>query len=141
MPAVNHSAKLAATLTAWLGTLAGGRVYCGRAPQGSPLPRIVWHEIVTTRDHAHDSGTTADAGVEDTVVQFDCEARTPTECRALADVLASLADGGTYSGPAIIQGGFRETGGAVEALDYATGDGMAEAYSISTDYRFFWRDA
>ena len=146
MPTVNHSAKLAATLTALLAAspasaLVAARIYAAHAPQASALPRVVWHEIASMPSHCHDSATTSDPGLEETVIQIDIEGRTLTACRAVADAIAVSLDGGTYLGVAHILAGFRETSGSAQALDYSTGDGEAEAYRLSIDYRLLWRDA
>ena len=147
MPTVNHSAKLAAAImTALIGdtalsAIAGSRIYAGRAAQGSALPRIVWHGISTVSDHSHNSATTSDAGIDDSLVQFDCEARTMTGCHALTDALAAVLDGAAiHGGAADLQACFRESGGFSQPMDLDTGDGVTEAHRISTTYRFLWRD-
>lgn len=148
MPAVNHSANLMTSLVAALKahaplfSLTGSRIFGGRAAQGSPLPRIVFHEISTNGDHQHDSGTTADAGVDDTIIQFDCEARTLSGCREVADAIGGALNGATGTdGPAELQACFRESGGYAQPLDEDTGDGVTESHRLSVDYRILWRDA
>lgn len=152
MPAVNHSAKMATSLmvamkahgalTALIGAGAACRLYSGRAAQGSALPRVVWHEITSTPEHTHDSATTADPGMEDTIVQFDIEARHLSGCRAVADAISEALNGAKPGGAAAdLQAAFRESGGFAQPLDYQTGDGITEAHRLSVDYRIIWRDA
>lgn len=148
MPTVNHSAKLAVSLMAALGAhgaltaLVGTRIYGGRAAQGSPLPRVVWHEISSVPEHAHDSATTTDPGIEDTIIQFDVEARTLSGCRAVADAIGEALNGASPGGAAAnIQAAFREGGGFAQPLDHDSGDGEHEAHRLSVDYRILWRDA
>lgn len=147
MPAANHSAKLAETvMQALLGCapvtgLVGARIYSGRAAQGSALPRLIWHEIASTPEHCHDSASSGDAGIENTIMQFDIEARTLSGCRALADEISACLSGATVSGTALLQACFRESGGYAQPLDQLTGDGMTEAHRLSVDYRILWRDA
>lgn len=152
MPAVNHSANLAASIrnalrayapmTALVGFGASARIYGGMAQQGSALPRIIFHEIAGTTDHTHDSATTTDPGIEETVIQFDCEARTLSECRAVADVLAAVFNGASPGGsPASIEASFKESGGFAQPMTYDSGDGVAESHRWLVDYRFLWRDA
>ena len=148
MPTINHSAKLAVSLMATLGAhaaltdLVASRIYGGRAAQGSPLPRIVWHDISSVSDHTHDSATTSDPRIEDTIVQFDCEARTLSGCRAVADAIAEALNGASPGGAAAdIQAAFKESGGFSQPLDHDSGDGVHEAHRYSVDYRILWRDA
>lgn len=151
MPTVNHSSKLIssivaaikgnATVTALIGSGSSARVYGGRAAQNSALPRIILHEISTTDDYQHDSATSTDPGITDSVIQFDCEGRTMTAARSVVDALAGLFGGAAItSTTAHIQAGFRESGGFSQPLDYDSGDGEDEAHRISTDFRFLWRD-
>ena len=148
MPTTNHSANFAAALQAALAdavalsALIGARLYSGRAAQGSDLPRLIWHEISSLPDHCHDSATSSDAGIESTIVQFDCEARTLSGCRAVADAISAALDGAVIAGDdAILQACFRESGGRAQALDHLTGDGVTEAHRLSVDFRILWRDA
>ena len=148
MPTINHSANLATALTAALSAagaltaIVGTRIYAGRAAQKSALPRIIWHEISSQPQHCHDSATSSDPGTEDTIIQFDCEARTLTGCRAIADAIGEAINGATISGAAaLLQGCFRESGGFAQAMDHQTGDGVTEAHRLSVDYRILWRDA
>jgi hypothetical protein len=147
MPTINHSAKFAKALTAALTghaaltDLVSTRIYCSLAAQGSALPRIVWHDITSTSDHSHDSATTSDPGCEESVVQFDIECRTPSDCRAVADALASLLNGASLTHPdALIPGVFKDSNGFSQSLEHDT-DGTGEGHRLSVDYRFFWRDA
>jgi hypothetical protein len=148
MPAVNHSAKLAARLVAVLAAsaplsaLVGSRVFGGLAPERSPLPRIIFHEISTVRDHQHDSATATDAGVDETLMQFDIEAGTPSAARAVSDALAETLDGAAFPGPpADLQACFRDAGEFGQPLDYDTGNGVAAAHRYSVTYRILWRDS
>ena len=152
MPTVNHSANLAtslmvtlkahAALTALIGAGTLARLYSGRAEQGSALPRVIWHEITSTPEHTHDSATTADPGMEDTIVQFDIEARALSGCRAVADAISEALNGASPGGAAAdIQAAFRESSGFAQPLDHQTGDGVTEAHRLSVDYRLIWRDA
>ena len=92
MPTVNHSAYFAAALHAALtahaplAALVSTRIYSGLAPQGSALPRIIWHDITSASDHEHDSATSDDPGTEESVVQFDIEARTMSDCLSLIHI-------------------------------------------------------
>ena len=152
MPAINHSAKLAqsvvtllkahANLTALIGAGSLARLYGGRAVQGSPLPRVIFHEITHTSEAQHDSATASDPGVDVSVLQFDCEARTLSGARAVADAIAEVFNGGAPGGsPADIQASFRDSGGFAQPMDHQAGDGVTEAHRISVDYRFLWKDA
>jgi hypothetical protein len=152
MPAVNHSVKMATSLmvalkahgalTALIGVGTACRLYSGRAAQGSALPRVIWHEITSTPEHTHDSATTSDPGIEDSIVQFDVEGRTLSGCRAVADAISEALNGAKPAvGVADIQAAFRESGGFAQAMDYQTGDGVTEAHRLSVDYRLMWRDA
>ncbi len=152
MPTINHSAKLATSLlallkahgalTALVGSGDSCRIYGGRAAQNSAFPRVIFHEIFQGGDHQHDSATSADAGVAETIIQFDVEARTLSGCRAVADAIAECLDGASPGGtPANIQAIFREGGGGAQVMDHDTGDGVAEAHRLLTDYRIIWRDA
>ncbi len=152
MPAVNHSVKMATSLmvamkahgalTALIGAGTACRLYSGRAAQGSTLPRVIWHEITSTPEHTHDSATTSDPGIEDSIVQFDIEARALSGCRAVADAISEALNGAKPAvGVADIQAAFRESGGFAQAMDYQTGDGVTEAHRLSVDYRLMWRDA
>ena len=148
MPVSNHSAKLAASLMAALGAhaaltaLVSTRIYGGRAAQGSALPRVIWRDISSVSEHTHDSATTSDPGIEDTIVQFDCEARTLSGCRAVADAIAEALNGASPGGAtADIQASFKEGGGFAQPLDHDSGDGVHEAHRYSVDYRILWRDA
>ena len=152
MPTINHSVNLAvslmvalkahAALTALIGSGNDCRLYSGRAAQDSTLPRVIWHEITSTPDHTHDSATSDDAGIEDTIVQFDIEARSLSGCRAVADAISSALNGASPGGAsADIQAAFRESGGFAQPLDHQTGDGITEAHRLSVDYRLLWRDA
>ena len=152
MPTINHSVNLAvslmvtlkahAALTALIGSGNDCRLYSGRAAQDSALPRVIWHEITSTPDHTHDSATSDDAGIEDTIVQFDIEARRLSECRSVADAISGALNGASPGGAsADIQAAFRESGGFAQPLDHQTGDGITEAHRLSVDYRLLWRDA
>lgn len=144
----NHSANLITavyavlTSNADLSALVGSRIYGGRAAQGSALPRIIFHEISNVAEALHDTFTSNDPGIDDTVLQFDCEGRTLTDARAVADALSDVLHGViSNSADAEIQGAFRESGGFAQPLDYLTGDGVTEAHRLSVDFRFLWRDA
>ncbi|MES2706078.1 MAG: DUF3168 domain-containing protein [Verrucomicrobiota bacterium] len=148
MPAVNHSANLAVSLVAVLrnhaplAALVGARIFGGMAAQGSAMPRIIFHEISSNNDHQHDSATTEDPGIDETLIQFDCEARTLSAARAVTDAIAGVLNGAAPGGsPADLQGCFREPGGFAQPMDRDTGDGVAEAHRISVTYRILWRDA
>lgn len=148
MPTVNHSAYFAAALHAALTThapltaLVATRIYSGLAPQASALPRIIWHDITSTSDHEHDSATSDDPGTEESVVQFDIEARTMSDCRTITDALAGLLNGASIQGEtADLQGCWKDSNGFAQPLDYDTGDGVGEGHRLSIDYRFRWRDA
>lgn len=148
MPAVNHSAKLITTLRAALvahaaiASQVAERIYGGRAPQGSDLPRIIFHEIASNSEHQHDSATNSDPGTEETIIQFDCEGRTLSAARAVADAIAEALNGAIIPGPpAHLQGCFKEGNGFVQPLDIQTGDGITEAHRLSVDYRILWRDS
>lgn len=151
MPTVNHSAKLAASIVAALAArapltaLVGTRIFGGMAQQGSPLPRVIFHEIASTTDHQHDSATTSDPGIEETVIQFDCEARTLSGCRAVADAIAEVFNGARPGvigiGGADIQASFKDSGGFAQNMDHDSGDGVTESHRWLVDYRFLWRDA
>lgn len=147
MPTINHSAKFAKALTsalaghAALTALVSTRIFCGLAAQGSALPRIIWHDITSTTEHTHDSATTSDPGCEESVVQFDIEARTPSGCRAVADDLAELLNGASLThADALIQGAFKDSNGFSQAIEHDS-DGTGEGHRLSVDYRFLWRDA
>jgi len=151
MPTINHSVKLIsaiiaaikgnAAITALIGSGASARLYGGRAAQNSALPRIIFHEISTTDDYQHDSGTSTDAGITESVIQFDAEGRTLTAARGLVDALAALFSGATItSATAHIQAGFRESGGFSRPLEHDSGDGEKESHRISSDFRFLWKD-
>lgn len=152
MPTVNHSANLAtslmvalkahAALTALIGSGSACRLYSDRAAQGSALPRVIWHEITSTPEHTHDSATSDDAGIEDSIIQFDIEDRKLSGCRAVADAISEALNGAKLGGAAAdIQAAFRESGGFAQPLDHQTGDGVTEAHRLSVDYRLLWRDA
>ncbi len=147
MPTVNHSVKMVTTLRAALiahagiAALVGARIYGGRAQQGSALPRIIFHEIASTSEHTHDSATTTDPGIEETVIQFDCEGRTLSDARAVADTISEAINGAMIPGPpAHLQACFKDSNGFAQPLDLATGDGITEAHRFSVDYRILWRD-
>ena len=152
MPTVNHTAKLAASivtllkahaaLTALIGAGSLARLYSGRAVQGSALPRVIFHEISHVSEAQHDSATASDPGVDDSIVQFDIEARSLSGARAVVDAIAEVFNGAAPGGsPANIQASFRESGGFAQPMDYQVGDGVTEAHRISVDYRFRWKDA
>jgi hypothetical protein len=147
MPTVNHSVNFATSLQAallaavGLSALISARLYAGRAAQGSALPRVIWHEISSLPDHCHDSATSDDPGIEDTLVQFDCEGRTLSACRTVADAISEALNGATITGDqALLQGCFRESGSLSQAMDHLSGDGVTEAHRLSVTYRFLWRD-
>lgn len=147
MPAVNHSAKLAAAIVAAmrahgdLSALVSTRIYGGIAAQGSALPRVIFHEISSVTDYSHDSASSTDPGVEDSIIQFDIEALTLSGCRSVADAIAGLFGGARITGAtANIQGAFRESGGFAQPLAYDSGTSVTEAHRVSVDYRFLWCD-
>ena len=80
--------------------------------------------------------------MEDTIVQFDIEARRLSECRSVADAISEALNGASPGGAAAdIQAAFRESSGFAQPLDHQTGDGITEAHRLSVDYRLIWRDA
>jgi hypothetical protein len=81
---------LGALITARIGTLAGGKVYCVQAPAGSVAPYIIWHPVssapITTQDSFRDIVTA--------LVQVDCY----TTGASASDALRTLAISGMCSG-------------------------------------------
>lgn len=151
MPSVNHSARLAASLitamrgssalTALVGSGSSARIYGGMAVQGASLPRVIFHDVSTLNSHTHDSATTSDAGIDESIVQFDCEARTLSIARQVVDEISALLNGAIITGgSATIQASFRDSGGFSQPMAYDSGDGVAEGHRISVDYRIFWKD-
>jgi hypothetical protein len=88
--------SLGAIVTARIGTLAGGRVYCMAGPQGVALPYIFWTPIasvpqVTQQDYA---------GLTESAIQVDCCAATAADADALrTQVLAAMCDGHDDTNP------------------------------------------
>jgi hypothetical protein len=75
--------SLGSIVTARIGALAGGRVYCLAAPQGVALPYIVWTPIASVPQTTQQDY----AGLTESSIQVDCVDTTA----AGSDALRSLA--------------------------------------------------
>lgn len=150
MPVTNQSSDLIAAIVAAVRDYDGQiwesgnqRIYSGMAPQNGELPRIIIHEITQADEYGHDSATASDPGVSESTIQFDCEAISITDARALADDMANLFGGAIIqtSGQASIQASFRDGSGFSQPLDLDTGNGDFEAWRHSIDFRFLWKSS
>jgi hypothetical protein len=77
------------TLTGLLTSVAGGRRYWVRAPQGAPLPHIVLNRVSGIRDY-HLRGA---SGLVESRVQVDCYGETYASVRAVARAVVAAVSG------------------------------------------------
>ena len=145
MRANHHSNLAAAAVTAIrehdaLGLLLGTRIYGVVAAQGSQLPRIVFHHITDSPSYDHDSASSEDAGVSESVYQFDCEGVTATQARGIVDSLDELFSGMSKKiGSADIQAAFSE-GIFSQQIKHDEDAGTNQGVRMSREIRFLWRD-
>jgi Protein of unknown function (DUF3168) len=115
---------------------AGNRIYGSQAPQGTPLPAIVWHVIISLSDYTHDGHA-----LDETVVQLDIDGMTATECREVADAIREGISGktiiqGQTDFEAIFHDDLEQT-----SVEESLVPGTTQAHRLSVDYRLLHRPA
>lgn len=125
--------SLQALLTgaAGLVALVGSHIYAGQAPQGVTLPLIVWHVIASPVEYTQDGD-----GLSETVIQFDIDGATQTDCRAVADALVTLLSGKRITQGATLFAAIFHDGTEFTGVEESLVPSTTQSHRLIVVYRF-----
>ncbi len=116
--------------------LVGARIVAGVPPQGAALPTVSLNVIAGAVEYTHDGGDQ-----DETLVQIDIDAHTPTECRNVADAIrAGISGKSIDQGSTIFEAIFHD-GTEFTATNDSLVGGTTQDHRLTVVYQLLHRPA
>ncbi len=112
----------------------GNRIYSGQAPQGVPLPTLIWNIIAAPSDYTHDGHA-----LEEVLIQFDMDGTTQTQCREVADALRGGLSGKRSQQSVTDFEAIFHDGNEFTTVNESVTEGTTQTHRLTIDYRILWR--